>query len=257
MGEKSFHNTFMPQLCYYTGVGGSHIENQDAIFLCGYGFTNMTGPKQMLVPGTSGMFVVLDGMGGMAGGAVASRTLLNMLERSGRLEDCEEIENFWEKAAARLFAMAEVRPALLGMGAAMAGLSISGIRGLVFNSGDCRVYRHTSGQLAKLTRDHSYVGRLYEEGIISAEAMRTHPRRNILLSAITAIPEKPRIFCIPTPVVGGDRFLLCSDGIWGELGDGELRKIMRYSIVEVGDILVKEIRKLNCPDDYSFIILQI
>ena len=89
--------------------------------------------------------------------------------------------------------------------------------------GDTRLYLIRDGQIIQVTRDHSYVGRLVEAGMISREEAETHPQRNILTAALGTNPElimdSPER---PEPLRPKDVLLICTDGLWGVVHDAEI-----------------------------------
>ncbi len=89
---------------------------------------------------------------------------------------------------------------------------------MVFNIGDSRVYRLSGDRLEQLTVDHSEVQELVLAGVITREQARTHPRRNVVTRALGSdaglLPDHWLL-----PAIGGDRYLICSDGLFSELPD--------------------------------------
>ena len=107
------------------------------------------------------------------------------------------------------------------------GTTVTGLAGLetaggdhlmVFNVGDSRVYRLAADRIVQVTVDHSEVQELVLAGVLSREQARTHPRRNVVTRALGAAPSVQSDHWL-LPAVGGDRFLICSDGLTGELPD--------------------------------------
>jgi serine/threonine protein phosphatase PrpC len=107
------------------------------------------------------------------------------------------------------------------------GTTVTGLAGLetaggdhlmAFNVGDSRVYRLAADRIVQVTVDHSEVQELVLAGVLSREQARTHPRRNVVTRALGAAPSVQSDHWL-LPAVGGDRFLICSDGLTGELPD--------------------------------------
>jgi PPM family protein phosphatase len=93
--------------------------------------------------------------------------------------------------------------------------------------GDSRIYHFRDGACLARTRDHSYVMDLVRQGLITEAQAEEHPNKNILLSCLGDV-DAPRIeFGAAAPLAAGDRFLLCSDGLWAYFGDAELGRILR------------------------------
>lgn len=100
-----------------------------------------------------------------------------------------------------------------------------GGRGWVSHVGDSRMYRLRRGKLERLTDDHSLVGELVRAGRISWEDARTHPRRNQLQRAL-GVAGEVKVDLHELEILPGDRYLICSDGMWGALEEEEVTRIM-------------------------------
>ncbi|MGH3625828.1 MAG: PP2C family protein-serine/threonine phosphatase [Sciscionella sp.] len=172
------------------------------------------------------VFVVADGMGGHAAGAVASALAV---ERLGALDgvrlDSETLRAQLALANADILDGARANPERKGMGTTVAGLGLASIAGtwhwLVFNVGDCRVYRYNGGELTQLTIDHTEVAELVAAGSLTAEQARVHPRGNVVTRALGSDPA-PRADVWIAPAVHGERFVVCSDGLPREVADAQL-----------------------------------
>jgi protein phosphatase len=115
-----------------------------------------------------------------------------------------------------------------GMGTTVTALSIvegEEPRVLVANVGDSRAYLWRSGALSRLSVDHSYVQELVNEGIITPEAARVHPRRNIVTRAL-GIDRSVMVDVFTHFVRTGDRIVLCSDGLVDEVADVEIARVL-------------------------------
>jgi protein phosphatase len=115
-----------------------------------------------------------------------------------------------------------------------------------------------SGVLTQLTRDHSYVGRLVESGLISRDEAEFHPQRHILTAALGTIgdlvtdsPEAPLL------LQPGDTLILCTDGLWGQVRDEELATIAQEPVMEVCNDLVQLARKRGGPDNITLQVLRV
>ena len=166
------------------------------------------------------IFVVADGMGGHGSGDLASTLAVQVLARYAGLRPL-----FTE---AVLAALEEANRAIIEqeapkrMGTTVAGLAgletAGGDHLMVFNVGDSRVYRLSADGIEQLTVDHSEVQELVIAGVITREQARTHPRRNIVTRALGSEPALLADHWL-LPAAGGDRFLICSDGLFTELPD--------------------------------------
>jgi serine/threonine protein phosphatase PrpC len=167
------------------------------------------------------IYAVADGMGGHGSGDVASRLAVEALAR------CVELRPLFTEAV--LHALEEANQVIVSraeppsrMGTTVAGLAgletAGGDQLMVFNVGDSRVYRLAADRIVQLTVDHSEVQELVTAGVLTRDQARSHPRRNIVTRALGSAPTvRADHWLLPT--TGGDRFLICSDGLSGELPD--------------------------------------
>lgn len=170
------------------------------------------------------VFLVSDGMGGRAAGDVASAIVVD--EFRGRAGD-GSVESEWVTGC---IARAGTRiRRLSGGGATVVGAALVEHFGtpywLAFNVGDSRMYRCADGALQQVSVDHSLVQELVDAGELDPDQARTHPRRNVITRAVgLAGPAQPDCWLLPG--VEGDRLLLCTDGVTGELTDGQLTQLL-------------------------------
>jgi protein phosphatase len=166
------------------------------------------------------IYAVADGMGGHGSGDVASRLAVEVLAR------CVMLRPLFTEAV--LHALEEANRVIVEhegpnrMGTTVTGLagleSLGGDRLMVFNVGDSRVFRLAGDRIEQLTVDHSEVQELVLAGVLTREQARTHPRRNVVTRALGGSPDLAVDHWL-LPATGGDRFLICSDGLFGELPD--------------------------------------
>jgi len=208
------------------------------------------------------LFVVADGMGGHRGGEVAAAEAVGVLmvglERSDRAGLVAAV-----RAANRsILERAAVEPDLSGMGTTLCALavvdSLTGDDALaVANIGDSRVYRFAAGCLDQVSDDHSLVADLVRAGEITAEEAAHHPQRNILTRAL-GIEADPLIDSWDLVPVHGDRYLLCSDGLFNELGDERLAEVLSEgSVQEVADRLVDEAVDNGGHDNVTALVAEV
>jgi protein phosphatase len=180
------------------------------------------------------VFMVADGMGGHEAGDVASALAV---ERLGRLVDSpptmpEEVSAAISGANAAILAAGARQGDEKAMGTTAVGLVLiaapSAPTWLVFNIGDSRIYRYLQGDLEQLSVDHSYVQEMMDMGRMTASAARTHPQRNVVTRALGVDDEAQADLWLRTPVPG-ERFILCSDGLSGEVGSQEMSRILSRS----------------------------
>lgn len=175
-------------------------------------------------------FVVADGMGGYESGERASAAVIAAFEHSLVGADYAEFETVREAlldADDRVAVVAESTER--GTGSTATGVVLvrhgeGKPNWLVFNVGDSRVYRHLGSELEQLTLDHSLGRELIDRGELAASDLATFSERNVITRAIGAADSLADSWLIP--VITGERFLLCSDGLHGEVDDESIRAIL-------------------------------
>jgi protein phosphatase len=249
---------------FLTHRGAVRLENQDAVFALG---KKRTGDMETFEVADSteypALLVVVDGMGGYKGGALAASLAIEIFAQAALgafgqkfdpAGDRAALEKLLEKASQKMAQEAEKNPALNDMGATLAGI-IARERGTVaFNCGDCRAYRITGGEIERLTKDHSVVQTLYESGSITEDEMRAHPRKNIVTSAVTAkTSETPELFVRAVSRVEEDSYFVCSDGVWETIPTGALTCLLQGPYPESAAEIKQTLLGAPCRDNISFI----
>ncbi|MDH4144792.1 MAG: Stp1/IreP family PP2C-type Ser/Thr phosphatase [Acidimicrobiia bacterium] len=168
------------------------------------------------------LYVVADGMGGHRGGEVASSLALQTLQvasAAGPFGSIDELVDAIDVANRTVFDGSRRDPELRGMGTTLCGLALVRDGALiVVNVGDSRAYRLRERTFTQLTVDHSLVQLMVDEGQISPDEADSHPHRNILTRAL-GIEEDVTVDIFPEQALAGDRYLVCSDGLFNELSD--------------------------------------
>lgn len=176
------------------------------------------------------LWAVADGMGGHAAGEVASEIVITQLRELDydHLEQHSIVETLMAANQAVLNYGSE-NPEASGLGSTVTGLARVDIGGAehwaVFNVGDSRVYRNHGGVLARATVDHSEVEELILQGVITPEQARVHSSRSVITRSIGTRPA-PQIDLWVLPQTPGERFVICSDGLTGELTDEVIQQIL-------------------------------
>ncbi len=176
------------------------------------------------------LLVVADGMGGHRGGATASRVAVEAIgavfQRS-TLDPELMLREAMSMANERVHRMSAEDPELRGMGTTVVSLFLgTNGSGFVAHIGDSRAYCIRGGQIEALTSDHSVVGQMVRQGLITTTQAAVHPRRNEILRSVgveAAVEPELRAVSLQS----GDRFLLCSDGLSGMLSDEEIAAVVR------------------------------
>lgn len=230
-----------------------------------YGYGSHVGLRRELNEDSSvvtdELFAVADGMGGHEAGEVASSLAVQALaegwERArGRIDDAAMREALHE-ADARIRRETDSKAGTTLTGAVVAELE--GRREwLVFNIGDSRTYLLSEGRLRQLTRDHSQVQEMYESGMITAAEMPHHPNRNVITRALGAGEAFGGEFTA-MPVEAGQRLLVCSDGLTGEVSDAEIARILAAgrSAQDTVDWLIHQALRGGGRDNVTVIVIDV
>lgn len=211
------------------------------------------------------VFVVADGMGGHQAGevasAIAAQTLRDRLLHGA--QNANVVEAAVVEANAAIFQGAHSNPAQRGMGTtltAVAVMAASGIttRLVVVNVGDSRTYLRRAGHLRRVTVDHSYVQELVSTGHITELEARNHPRRNIVTRAL-GIEPSVKVDAWVLPLVRGDRYVLCSDGLVDEVDDDEINAVLatHFNPQEAADALVSLANHHGGRDNTTVVVLDV
>jgi serine/threonine protein phosphatase PrpC len=181
------------------------------------------------------LYVLADGMGGHDAGELASALAVDRLcqfvsEGLGRSASPEQLTERLRNAfhAANQDVAHRARSAGLTMGTTMvAAIVIDGQdkQAIVANAGDSRAYLLRGNKLQQITKDHTVVAELLEEGAITAEEAETHPAANMLTSSIGAEADVD-FDLFKVALRSKDRLFLCSDGLWGHVSNGELSWVL-------------------------------
>jgi PPM family protein phosphatase len=186
------------------------------------------------------LLVIADGVGGAARGDVASSTAvlaLRRLDGPPPADMLEALAGAIHRAHDRIAELVDQDPELDGTSTTVTSALFDGHRLAVAHIGDSRGYLLRDGTLSQLTKDHTFVQSLIDEGRITEVESRTHPHRNLILRALDGVHETdPDLFYVE--LAPGDRLLLCSDGASGVLDPDRLADILGtgsvdYAVVEL------------------------
>jgi len=207
--------------------------------------------------------VVADGMGGYEGGQEASRlaveTVRLVYDRSFDGDPQSSLVAAMASAHENIQRYALEHPDLSGMGTTCTAVAIVGQRLCFAHVGDSRLYLVRAGKVSRLTRDHSYVGRLVESGIVRSEDAESHPQRHILTAALGSGRDvEPDIPQQPVAVEIGDTLVLCTDGLWSLVGEQELaRTVQSNSPAAACVALVNLALERGGADNITLLVLRI
>jgi len=210
------------------------------------------------------LFVVADGMGGHAGGDVASAIAVNRIkEADGEYETATEAEFALQSALiAANSLLAETvfeHPELTGMGTTVSALMRVGDEMAIAHIGDSRIYLFRDGELSQVSVDHTFVQRLVDSGRITEEEAMVHPRRSVLMRVLGDVDASPEIDTIILATRPGDRWLICSDGLSGVVKHDDLLAALatRDAPKQVAEKLLKQSLDAGAPDNVTVVILDI
>jgi PPM family protein phosphatase len=209
------------------------------------------------------LFAVADGMGGHQAGEVASAIAIAVLDRTAVLTEftAEDLAAAVLQAHDEIAATAAVEIGRAGMGTTVTGLAVVTAGGsehwAVFNVGDSRVYRLAGGVLAQVTVDHSEVEELVASGRLDREQARSDRRRNIITRSLGS-DERPLVDMWVFPPSPGEQFLICSDGLTGELSDDRIADLMlgAASAREAAAVLVAAAVEAGGHDNVTVIVVR-
>jgi serine/threonine protein phosphatase PrpC len=211
------------------------------------------------------LFVVADGMGGHAGGDVASAIAVNRIAetdtaRYSSPQDAEFALQSALVAANQLLAETVFEhPELTGMGTTVSAMIRVGDSMAIAHIGDSRIYLMRDGELSQVTTDHTFVQRLVDSGRITPEEALVHPRRSVLMRVLGDIDQAPEIDTSIVTTVKGDRWMLCSDGLSSYVTEDRIRSVLgdHASPADVADRLVREALEQGAPDNVTVIVADI
>ena len=215
--------------------------------------------------GDRGLFVVADGMGGHAAGEVASEMAVQTLERElAGLKDLDDRSSSERVMDALRMANRNIHDRTItevdkqGMGTTASVLIVSGMRYMIGQVGDSRVYLLRDGALQQLTKDHSYVQEQVDAGFLTPEQARYHPYSNVITRCVGASPDvQPDVYQGEVRV--GDLFLVASDGLTGMVDDRRLQMLLMSRSVPERKVhsLIAEANGRGGLDNITAIVVEI
>jgi len=206
-----------------------------------------------------GIWAVADGMGGHAAGDFASQSVVDALAATpkpaslGALVD--EVQRHLQAVNQRLFDEAGKRREQI-IGSTAVVLLAYGDHAVSVWAGDSRVYRYRQGELTQLTRDHSQVEELVAQGLITREQAEHHPSSNVITRAV-GVAENLELDSEMFEVQEGDVFLLCSDGLYNEVNDSEIKESLAVGDCQYScDLLVDRALARGARDNVTVVVVR-
>ena len=210
------------------------------------------------------LFFVADGMGGHAGGDIASALCTQRIATIDNVYESPEdaskalIDVIWE-ANGVLGATAQAHPELAGMGTTFSGIVFTGSKVTVGHIGDSRIYLARDGKVNQVTSDHTFVQRLVDTGRITPAEALVHPRRSVLMRVLGDVEEFPDVDSFTMDAKPGDRWLLCSDGLSGVVPPEIAERILlsKMDSREASELLVGEALEFGAPDNVTVVVVDV
>jgi len=229
-------------------------ENQDSLGKFPENSTDLARPLGQL-------FIVADGMGGHQGGREASQTAVRIIQdiySANKTGDIDEIlEDALQAANQEIFKLASSDPNLFGMGTTCTALSLVEESACIAHVGDSRAYRTNKSTVEQLTQDHSQVGEMERQGLISQQEAKEHPQRFLLNRALGAREDVEVDIFDKIKLTPGDYFLLCTDGL-AKVEDEELREtVLSNPPQKACDELVKLANERGGEDNVSVQLIRV
>lgn len=210
------------------------------------------------------LFLVADGMGGHAGGDVASAIATRRIAEADAHYDsapnaAASLEGALIAANRELAETVADHSELTGMGTTVSAMLLQGDRVVISHIGDSRIYLLRSGELSQISTDHTFVQRLVDAGRITAEEAMVHPRRSVLMRVLGDVESSPEIDSMVLDTRSGDRWMLCSDGLSGVVSFDELQELLSADAgaKQVADRLVKASLDGGAPDNVTVVVVDV
>lgn len=236
-----------------TDPGCLRNENQDS-------HCALEWPQQVQ-SGARHLFAIADGLGGHRGGEVASATAIETLTKAFVAWDGTGPDRFVEPATQQanlaIYDLAHSTPDIFNAQTTLTAVLVADDRLIVSHVGDCRLYRLRRGQMEVLTRDHSMAAELMRMRMISPEQAADHPGRHQLTRSLGA-ELIVRVDVIRERIEAGDAYLLCCDGLWGEVPQHNLAEIIRDEEPERAcQQLLSIALESGAPDNVTAIVVKV
>ena len=212
------------------------------------------------------LIAVADGMGGHAGGEIASSIALQILSRralifTDREMDKDSADDYFNSTIDEIDNALKVAsdedPTLSGLGTTLTALFIRDSQAVLLHVGDSRCYRLRGNTLEQLSNDHTVIQELLDQGAISQAEAADHPQRSMLTQALRGDGDVTPVLQM-YEVKKGDRYLLCSDGLSGVLTDKEIKVGLKKSDKDQAVKFLSDATYINgAPDNVTILIADI
>lgn len=227
-----------------TDVGSARVHNEDSSYVSPY------------------VALVADGVGGAAAGEVASATAASVLAAGvparPRRDPVAVLVELVAQVVRRLHEEATTCPDRAGMATTLTALVTDGSRVALAHAGDSRAYLLRDGRLRRVSRDHTYVQGLLDQGLITPEGAGQHPWRHVVTRSLPGSPESGPPDVGEVDVEVGDRLLVCSDGLTDVVPETRIAEVLELADARsaaarlVGDALAA-----GGPDNVTCLVLDV
>jgi serine/threonine protein phosphatase Stp1 len=225
------------------------------------GLKRKINEDSLLAESDRGLWVVADGMGGHHSGEVASAAVVDALRRLPDYEDLDRLTGAAVEALRQvndeLIQLAKSNGGDRTIGTTVVGLVISGQRFRCFWAGDSRAYWLRSGEIMRLSRDHSLVQDLIDAGMLTPEEAESHENANVITRAV-GVRERLEVDTVSGDAQSGDFFVLASDGLTRLVQDDEIAaQLGNGSLEHAADKLMEMVLARGAPDNVSLVITRV
>jgi PPM family protein phosphatase len=213
-----------------------------------------------LVAADIGLYVVADGMGGAAGGEVASHLAVSAIEeavRSTAERTPEVLTGAFEQASRRVHEAAQIEPSLQGMGTTVVAALEAGAELLIASVGDSRAYAMRGGELKQITTDQTWVEEVGRRLGLTEEQIRNHSMR-YMLTMVVGLGGPLRVQTARLSLTPGLRVLLSTDGLHGVVHTPTLAEVIKkpISLPSQAHYLIEAARQAGGPDNITVVLLR-
>lgn len=226
-----------------THIGNVRASNQDSV----------------LYEETTRLYGVADGMGGHNGGDIASQMAVLLLARilESLFPSEENLRSGFEQVNELIYQEQLKNPILSGMGTTLTVLWENEDKILLGHIGDSRAYLMRNGKIEQISQDHSLVGEMVREGVLTEEQALAHPYRNVITQAVgTAETLNPHLETINKKAA--DKFILCSDGLYEYVSKDEMCELlMRYSPEDAAEKMIEKALTGGGKDNVTVLIAEV
>jgi serine/threonine protein phosphatase PrpC len=211
------------------------------------------------------VLAVADGMGGYVGGEIASSTVMKKLADITPILVNPELDNESREDVlqssvfdmdAAIAAIGAERPELIGMGTTLTSIALFNNHLLLLHIGDSRAYRIRGKKIEQISHDHTVVQELVDQGRLTRDEIAEHPQRSFLTQALMG-KENLNPVLIAYPVLAGDKFLVCSDGLTAVVDEGKIVSALQSDLQSAVNSLVDLTYKNGAPDNVTVIVAEI